>query len=380
MILLTARAAEADRVVGLRLGADDYVVKPFSPAELAARVVAVLRRTGARPTTERPSLDFGELAIDLMSREVRLGGQLVEMTAKEFDLLAFFARSPRQVFTREQLLSRGVGLLLGVAGRRHGHRARPPHPPQDRGRPRQPPLGPDRPRRRLPLRALIGACATPLRTGLFRTGLFGLGPLPERARSGARSARFRSAVRRRRLPRPQHRPGPRSRAWRTRRPSWSGVNGLASRSASGQRVRPGAPRRKMARDEQHRQVRPPTPRRSASSTPLIPGMTTSVTSRSTDTERRDAASGQSGAGAAGVHHRVTAPVERGGRQATKLVLVLHQQHDLVAAGRAPRLDVQAVGGGISVDGGNARVKVVPRPGRCRPSPVHRPGRPWRARR
>jgi DNA-binding response OmpR family regulator len=105
VILLTARAAEADRVVGLRLGADDYVVKPFSPAELAARVVAVLRRTGARPTTERQSLDFGELAIDLMSREVRLGGQLVEMTAKEFDLLAFFARSPRQVFTRDQLLS-----------------------------------------------------------------------------------------------------------------------------------------------------------------------------------------------------------------------------------------------------------------------------------
>ena len=105
VILLTARAAEADRVVGLRLGADDYVVKPFSPAELAARIAAVLRRTGARPSAERTVLEFGELIIDMRSREVHLDGVLVEMTAKEFDLLAFFARSPRQVFSREQLLS-----------------------------------------------------------------------------------------------------------------------------------------------------------------------------------------------------------------------------------------------------------------------------------
>jgi len=105
VILLTARAAEADRVVGLRIGADDYVVKPFSPAELAARIAAVLRRTGGRPAAERTVLEFGEMTIDMMAREVRLDGVLVEMTAKEFDLLAFFARSPRQVFSREQLLS-----------------------------------------------------------------------------------------------------------------------------------------------------------------------------------------------------------------------------------------------------------------------------------
>ena len=102
VIMLTAKGLELDRVLGLKLGADDYVVKPFSPAELTARIASVLRR--ARPRETGPKLDFGGLSIDLPTREVRLNGEVVETTAKEFDLLAFLAGSPRQVFSRAQLL------------------------------------------------------------------------------------------------------------------------------------------------------------------------------------------------------------------------------------------------------------------------------------
>jgi DNA-binding response OmpR family regulator len=106
VILVSALGEEADRVIGLKMGADDYVVKPFSAAELSARIESVLRRAAMRAAPEAPSnhLSFNGLAIDLQSREVTLLGARVEMTAKEFDLLAFLAASPRQVFSREQLL------------------------------------------------------------------------------------------------------------------------------------------------------------------------------------------------------------------------------------------------------------------------------------
>ena len=104
VIMLTARAEESDRVAGLELGADDYVVKPFSPRELAARVNGVLRRTNGRSTTAPGPIVFGELMIEPLSRQVTLDGQNVEMTPKEFDVLAFLASSPRQVFSRAQLL------------------------------------------------------------------------------------------------------------------------------------------------------------------------------------------------------------------------------------------------------------------------------------
>jgi DNA-binding response OmpR family regulator len=102
VILLTARGEEPDRVVGLELGADDYVVKPFSPRELAARVRSVLRRSRPEPVNE--TLTFDDLEIDRRSREVRVDGHLVELTPREFDLLAFIASHPRQVFSRGQLL------------------------------------------------------------------------------------------------------------------------------------------------------------------------------------------------------------------------------------------------------------------------------------
>ena len=102
VILLTGRGAEDDRILGLKLSADDYLVKPFSPAELAARITSVLRR--ARHEHPDRRLDFGELSIDPGGREVLVRGNAVAMTAKEFDLLLFLASSPRQVFGREQLL------------------------------------------------------------------------------------------------------------------------------------------------------------------------------------------------------------------------------------------------------------------------------------
>ncbi|MFQ5966721.1 MAG: response regulator [Acidimicrobiia bacterium] len=103
VILLSARRDEADRVQGLELGADDYVVKPFSPRELSARVRSVLRRTGGRGA-ETGRLDFDNLSIDRSTRDVVVREERVQLTPKEFDLLAFLAESPRQVFSRGQIL------------------------------------------------------------------------------------------------------------------------------------------------------------------------------------------------------------------------------------------------------------------------------------
>jgi DNA-binding response OmpR family regulator len=110
IILLTARGDEADRIVGLELGADDYVVKPFSPREVVARVKAVLRRTiRETPDEEERPLRRGSMTVIPRERVVTIDGANVDLTAKEFDLLYFLARHPRQVFTRDQLLDRVWG-------------------------------------------------------------------------------------------------------------------------------------------------------------------------------------------------------------------------------------------------------------------------------
>jgi DNA-binding response OmpR family regulator len=109
VIMLTALGDEADRILGLRSGADDYMVKPFSPGELSARIESVLRRS-QRPVNSghggsNDTLKFGDLEIDPRTRDVKVSGKLVALTAREFDLLSFLAASPRQVFDRQQLLT-----------------------------------------------------------------------------------------------------------------------------------------------------------------------------------------------------------------------------------------------------------------------------------
>jgi DNA-binding response OmpR family regulator len=112
IILLTARRSESDRIAGLELGADDYVVKPFSPQELVSRVRAVLRRAGRDPSGSQAAekLIFGDLEIDQPGRLVTVGGRQIALTAREFDMLALLALHPRQVFTRDQLLERVWGV------------------------------------------------------------------------------------------------------------------------------------------------------------------------------------------------------------------------------------------------------------------------------
>jgi two-component system, OmpR family, response regulator ResD len=113
VIMLTALGEETDRIVGLELGADDYVTKPFSPRELVARVRSVLRRSGpAAPAVER--LEIADLALDAAAREVRKGDAEVRLTAREFDLLWFLASHPRRVFSRDQIMSRVWGYDDGL--------------------------------------------------------------------------------------------------------------------------------------------------------------------------------------------------------------------------------------------------------------------------
>ncbi len=113
VVILSARGDEIDRVVGLKVGADDYVAKPFSRPELLARIEAVLRR-GRRAESEAPGADewvrSGALEIDIGRRQATFAGQSLQLTTKEFDLLAHLASQPGRIFTREQLISRIWGL------------------------------------------------------------------------------------------------------------------------------------------------------------------------------------------------------------------------------------------------------------------------------
>jgi DNA-binding response OmpR family regulator len=113
VILLTARGEEADRIVGLEIGADDYVTKPFSPRELATRVRTVLRRTRpSRAPLER--IELGRVVIDAATREVRRNGVAIPLAVKEFDLLWFLASNRNRVFSRDQLMSRVWGYAAAL--------------------------------------------------------------------------------------------------------------------------------------------------------------------------------------------------------------------------------------------------------------------------
>ncbi len=115
ILFLSARDGDSDKIRGLGLGGDDYVVKSATPAEVVARVKAVLRRSRRGEPPPAAVLDYGRLAIDVRAREVRVDGEPVAFTAREFDLLRLLAEHPRQVFTREQLFER----FWGEYGDRH---------------------------------------------------------------------------------------------------------------------------------------------------------------------------------------------------------------------------------------------------------------------
>lgn len=108
IIMLTARVDDTDKIVGLEVGADDYITKPFNPREVVARVRAVLRRSADSPVRE-PTLRTGEIVMDLDRHEVRVGEALVELTPAEFGLLKTFMENPRHAFTRSQLIDKGLG-------------------------------------------------------------------------------------------------------------------------------------------------------------------------------------------------------------------------------------------------------------------------------
>ena len=166
VILLSARGDEADRVIGLKLGADDYVVKPFSAAELSARIESVLRRSitprrgagahGSAGGGTGRCLRFDGLQIDLDTREVQVKGEV----RRDHRQGVRPARLPGHLAPAGVLPPAAAGarleLVVGVAVGGHRHRAHPPAPPQDRSGPRPSPLGHHRPGRRLPVRALSG--------------------------------------------------------------------------------------------------------------------------------------------------------------------------------------------------------------------------------
>ncbi|GAA4608878.1 response regulator transcription factor [Actinoallomurus liliacearum] len=113
IVMLTALGEETDRLIGLETGADDYVTKPFSPRELALRVKSVLRRARGALAPTGETITDGDLTVDAAAHEVRLGGEEVSLTAREFDLLAFLMRHPRQAFTRTDLLQKVWGWEFG---------------------------------------------------------------------------------------------------------------------------------------------------------------------------------------------------------------------------------------------------------------------------
>lgn len=104
IIMLTARTEDIDKILGLELGADDYITKPFNPRELVARIRAILRRVGQQKENTKKVIKAGDLHIDLIQHKVRLRGREVDLTSKEYALLSFIASNPGKVFTREQLL------------------------------------------------------------------------------------------------------------------------------------------------------------------------------------------------------------------------------------------------------------------------------------
>jgi two-component system alkaline phosphatase synthesis response regulator PhoP len=154
IVMLTARGDEADRVVGLELGADDYLVKPFSPKELLARIRAVLRRTDVARAAGPEVLRASDVEVDVPRMRVAVAGRRIDLTATEFQLLVTLVREPGRVFTRAQLLDAVHGVALESYERGH-RRAREEHQEEGRTDARAAALPPHRLRRRLPVRRWV---------------------------------------------------------------------------------------------------------------------------------------------------------------------------------------------------------------------------------
>jgi two-component system, OmpR family, alkaline phosphatase synthesis response regulator PhoP len=117
IIMLTARVEESDRIIGLELGADDYITKPFNPREVVARVRAVLRRTNAGKTTFSRRISIADLTLDLGEHTLSCQGKQVELTPTEFELLSLFMENPGHTYTREELLEKTLGYSYEGTGR-----------------------------------------------------------------------------------------------------------------------------------------------------------------------------------------------------------------------------------------------------------------------
>lgn len=117
IIMLTARVDDSDKIIGLELGADDYITKPFNPREVVARVRAVLRRFQGHTATPRPTISIGDLQLDLDAHTLHVGGQITDLTPAEFSLLTLLMQSPGHTFTRQELLEKALGYSYEGTGR-----------------------------------------------------------------------------------------------------------------------------------------------------------------------------------------------------------------------------------------------------------------------
>lgn len=117
IIMLTAKTSQVDKIVGLEIGADDYLTKPFDMRELIARIKAILRRTGAKEQARSPIFEFPDLEVDVARHEVKVSGKLVELTAKEFELLRYLIENKERVCTRETLLDAVWGIDVAIETR-----------------------------------------------------------------------------------------------------------------------------------------------------------------------------------------------------------------------------------------------------------------------
>ena len=192
IIMLTAKGEVEDRIIGLELGADDYLVKPFSPRELVARARALLRRVHADSEPQREVLEFGELTIDVSGHKVMVSGKEIDLTASEFKLLTTLSRYPGRVYSRMELVEKVLGYDFEGYERTIDSHEEPGR--QDRRQPAQPQVAAHRARRGLPLRKTPPSRVSKLAAA--RPPALGRASLPRRKAASPRGYRYHHNARR----------------------------------------------------------------------------------------------------------------------------------------------------------------------------------------